>query len=191
MNADEDLLSALRARVADPETRRDSKTLAKPPLYPPATRETIAMAEAELGFPLHPFLRRLYTEVANGGFGPGYGLAGLTGGHGDSEGESLVARYREFRAGGWPEHLLPLWDWGCAAWSCLDANSAEGTIVTHDDVEGATVTDFTIRSWLRAWVDGVNLWEEIYEDKEAIVMNPFTRQPTVTKIRGRAKGKKN
>src|SRR5258708_13239995 len=40
----------------------------------PVTGEDLAQAEAQLGFGLPSFLRRLYLEVGNGGFGPGYGL---------------------------------------------------------------------------------------------------------------------
>lgn len=36
--------------------------------------------KAILGFPLPPLLRALYTQLANGGFGPMYGLLGLAGG---------------------------------------------------------------------------------------------------------------
>jgi hypothetical protein len=191
MDADHALLSALRVRATNPETRVDAlDKLSAPALYGPAMPEVITATEADLGVSLHPLLRRLYGEVANGGFGPGYGLLSLgspDGLHGD---RSLSS---EVRDGGWPAGLLPLWNWGCAIWSCLDANSLDGTIVTHDDIEGPTVTDFTLRSWLRAWVDGVNLWEEIYESDgpEIVTINPFTRKPTVMKAPGRAKGKKN
>jgi len=33
-----------------------------------------------MGFALPPLLERLYSEVGNGGFGPGYELCGLSGG---------------------------------------------------------------------------------------------------------------
>jgi len=42
-------------------------------LPPPATPEAVAAAEEVIGFPLPPLLRRLYVEVANGGFGPNEG----------------------------------------------------------------------------------------------------------------------
>ena len=45
-------------------------------MYPPATEEQLAAAEAILGFPLPPLLRALYANVANGDFGPGYGING-------------------------------------------------------------------------------------------------------------------
>jgi hypothetical protein len=183
--ADDKLLADLRAKVLEARARDEAEV---PLVQPPATPEMIAATEARLGRPLHPFLKRVYAEVANGGFGPGYGLLRLGTPDGPPDEESLSS---EFESGRWPENLLPLWNWGCAAWSCLDVTSPEGIIVTHDDVDGPTVTDFIIRSWLRAWVDGINLWKEIYEDKDAIVTNPFTHQPMVTKVRGRAKGRKD
>ncbi|MDX6329418.1 MAG: hypothetical protein QOI83_1801 [Streptomycetaceae bacterium] len=39
-----------------------------------ATPEAVAEAEEVIGFPLPPLLRRLYLEVANGGFGPDEGI---------------------------------------------------------------------------------------------------------------------
>ena len=48
--------------------------------FPPATEAQLAKTEAELGFPLPSSLRNLYAEVANGGFGPGYGITGAIGG---------------------------------------------------------------------------------------------------------------
>jgi len=47
---------------------------------PPATDAQIAATEAALGYPLPPMLRVLYQNVANGGFGPDYGIYGVQGG---------------------------------------------------------------------------------------------------------------
>src|SRR5262245_41797485 len=44
-----------------------------PPLIP-VRREAVEAAEREFGYPFPALLRRLYLEVGNGGFGPGYGL---------------------------------------------------------------------------------------------------------------------
>ena len=48
--------------------------------YPPATEEQLRTTERALGFSLPSVLRAVYVRVANGGFGPGYGLAGAHGG---------------------------------------------------------------------------------------------------------------
>ncbi len=43
---------------------------------PLATQAGIAVDEQTLGYPFPPLLKRLYVEVGNGGWGPGYGLLG-------------------------------------------------------------------------------------------------------------------
>lgn len=57
---------------SDPRTRRFA--------YLPATEEQLAATEAHLRKPLPPALRALYANVANGGFGPAYGIVGCLGG---------------------------------------------------------------------------------------------------------------
>jgi hypothetical protein len=51
-------------------------------LYPPATEAQLHQTEEQLGFPLPADLRRLYTEIANGGkdLGPVFTLIGAAGG---------------------------------------------------------------------------------------------------------------
>ena len=47
-------------------------------LPPPVTPEQVEAVERKLGYPLPPLLKRIYTEVANGGIGPPlYGLNAL------------------------------------------------------------------------------------------------------------------
>ncbi len=57
--------------------------LPDPQLPPPATPEAVRAAEEAVGFRFPPILTRLWTEVANGGFGPGDGIFGVEGGWGD------------------------------------------------------------------------------------------------------------
>jgi len=61
-------------------------------LYPPATEEQLQATEEILEFSLPPLLRALYKQVANGGFGPGYGLLGALGG-GDEAGWVITDEY--------------------------------------------------------------------------------------------------
>src|SRR5258708_27375420 len=49
--------------------------------FPPATEEQIQVTEEALGIPLLPLLRALYTQLANGGFGPACGITGIRGGY--------------------------------------------------------------------------------------------------------------
>lgn len=95
-----------------------------------ATRAEVDRVETALGVTLPPFVARLYTEVGDGGFGPGQGLIGL---------EQLVRETRELRSGGvlprgraWPPALLPIVDRD-PGWFCLDA--VAGTIVEWDPEE--------------------------------------------------------
>jgi hypothetical protein len=79
-----------------------------PPRPSPASEAEIAAAEAALGRPLPPALRRLYAEIADGEFGPGEGLFPL---------ECIVEDYDELTSGPmgpqgqpWPANLLPIAD---------------------------------------------------------------------------------
>ena len=79
MDRIDDLISRLQARVADPLRAKDSAAWVRPirPTPAPATHADVDAAEAALGFAMPPLLRRLYTEVANGGWGPDSGLGGI------------------------------------------------------------------------------------------------------------------
>jgi len=97
--------------------------------------------------------------LANGGFGPGVGLLGLAGGYPDPDGRAAVVRYEWLRGQGWREHLLPAFDWGDGAWSCVDLSTPNGLIVTADDV-GFTATRFDVESWFKEWLSGTPLHDK-------------------------------
>jgi hypothetical protein len=185
---DDKVLQGLRARRADPATRIDMSTIQAPSLYEVASASTLAAAEEAMGLKLPALLERIYAEVGNGGFGPGGGLIGLMGGYPDSEGRVLPDKYEFLRSRGWKEGLLPLWDWGDAAWSCIDASTLEGNVITMDE-SGYTLTRFSLASWLEGWIQGVDLHSEIFEIGEASILNPFTRRPMTVKRRVQARGK--
>lgn len=76
---------------------------------------------------LPALLKRLLLEVANGGFGPGYGLIGVGDGYPDFGNGSLEniyakshAKYGSFRIVIEEPHVVPFCNWGCAIYSCLD-----------------------------------------------------------------------
>jgi hypothetical protein len=54
---------------------RDTGLLEPLPSLTPASRAAVAKAEEAIGYPLPALLRRLYLEVGNGRFGPGYGIS--------------------------------------------------------------------------------------------------------------------
>ena len=185
---DDERMEALRNRRSQPASRIDMDTLAVPPLYPRAMQAELDDAERKMGFQLPDILKRIYTDVGNGGFGPGGGLIGVGSGYPDAEGRRLPEAYACLRTEGWPEKLLPLWDWGGGSWSCVDAAATEGSITTMDE-SGRTLTPFSLRSWLEQWANGTDMHDQIYVLEEATIVNPFTRKPMAIKRRARPKGK--
>jgi len=159
----------LLARAGDIE--RAMTTPAARPLPEPATPEALGAAEARLGVALPPILRRCYLEVANGGFGPGSGIVGVSGGWTTERGKSIEDLYEEMGDSAtenqrwvWPAGLLPLVDYG-GAFGCVDASTAQGRIVDWDPDElddrgpyGGWSRSFrevapSLAAWLEAWLD--------------------------------------
>ncbi len=154
-------------------------------------------AERNLGYGLPTLLKRLYTEVADGGFGPGYGLTPFKRPLDSFEGETVVSLHREFcssdpedPAWEWPSSYIPICDWGCAIRSCLDANSAAGSVVTFDPnghEVGESVDRLfakshnTLTEWLSDWVEGIDLWDRMMTYQELKVVNPFTKEETIVR----------
>jgi hypothetical protein len=130
------------------------------PLLPPAPPAAVAQAEALAGRPLPRLLARLYTQVGNGGFGPGYGLLGLRGGH--TSGTTSATTYLERggrRSGGGPAIPLLLCDWGCGITSEIDL--ADGQVWGSDpnpapaDICCSFPQNMTIVDWFAHWLDGI------------------------------------
>jgi hypothetical protein len=163
----DELIASLRVRAADPERRTQLQATRFFGLIRrrgtgdlrPTTAEAVRAAEAELGVTFPPLLSRLYTEVADGGFGPGLGLLDLGG---------VVRQARRLRTGEelprgrrWPASLLPLvrLDPG---WTCVDAET--GRVVDWDPedlTERASQARFdasfserspSLEAWLGRWV---------------------------------------
>ncbi len=135
----------------------------------PVTEEQIQNAERTLGFALHPVLRAIYTQVADGDFGPGYGLYRL---------EDLVGSYRlhaeherlvDFHffeeqsthkdlvlmpTDAWPDGLLCLCHWGCGMFSHFEV--ATGRVFQYafweGDQNGFQLEAPTLESWFEQWL---------------------------------------
>jgi hypothetical protein len=113
------------------ELERAMSTPAPSVLPGPAAETAVARAEADLGVTLTVALRRVYAEVADGGFGPGPGLLPLT---------DVVAEYRDLRrpdarlphGRSWPAGLLPLVERE-PGFDCCEA--ATGRIIAWDPEE--------------------------------------------------------
>lgn len=171
------LVAAIRKRADDTSKRTDCADRECPELGALASPEVVLEAQRAMGCILHPLHRRLFKEVANGGFGPGYGLIGLPGGTLDDEGRSLV----ELREILWidsetpmPPPVVPLCEWGCGIWSCLDGET--GAVLTMDEY-GLKDIGQSFQSWLEDWVSGVSLFSRMIVHEERTFINPFTKLP--------------
>jgi hypothetical protein len=188
MMTESELVVAIRNRISDPRLRTG---MGSPPIFTPAKSAAIDEAERELGFPIPPLLRRLYQEVGNGGFGPGYGLWGLAGGYTDEDGETLTSFYTKLilaAPGGWPHGILVICDLGCGTWLCIDGSALSDQILISDEL-GITRTEVTLSSLLQAWTKGADCYSELFEPgEERAGINPFTGKPRIFKTRGRPKG---
>lgn len=110
----------------------DAHSLAHRPL----TEQEICGAERRLGFALPSVLRTLYAGVANGGFGPAYGLLGLVAGARQEDGNDAIMMYEQLRQRDpndshwrWPEKLLPVVNLGCAMFFGVDCSSDDGMVI--------------------------------------------------------------
>lgn len=142
----------------------------------------VAAAEARLGLRFPPLLRRLYTEVANGGFGPGYGLLGIEDGHTRKTGRDVVGEYLsalrsdpEDTEWKWPLGVVPLFDWGGFTYSCADFTRSEAPIVEFDPTlraDGEPMAkafrpqEESLRKFLERWIEGedVSLERRVFSE---------------------------
>lgn len=150
----------------------------------PATPEAVAAAESRLGFLLPPFLRRVYLEVADGGFGPGGGLLGLSG---------AIAAFERMRTGdelprgrSWPDALLPVVERD-PGFYCVDCSTPEGRVVDWDpeelaefSSEKAFAASFaedarSVEVWLETWVGGKTQAEQHAEMMQDAMANAMAQ----------------
>lgn len=129
----------------------------------PATADDVTAAETALGFPLPRLLAALHTRVADGGFGPDYGLLPL---------RDAAAQYRAHRQDGmdgadwpWPEGVVPIADLGCAMLACVDCRGEEARVLLFEPNPGEVdqawyVLAPTLADWLTAWLDGTGWFAE-------------------------------
>ena len=99
--------------------------------------------------------------MGNGGFGPGYGILGLRGGHGVAPDGRALDRYAQAASnptiGG---SLVPVCDWGCAIESYVDWADLDGRMWGLDpnatgEVELALhPQEMGLVDWLALWVEG-------------------------------------
>lgn len=136
---------AIRARIATRATfmASSSSGLRQGAIHALASSREIEATERKLGYPLPTVVREVYTRVANGGFGPGYGLLGLLSGERNDLGDTAIETWEAWCQPGkpgtkwenaplWPNHLLPVAPWGCGIYSCIDLSSAQGRVLRYE-----------------------------------------------------------
>lgn len=146
-------------------------------VLPPASEQAVINTERHLGFMLPQTLRRIYLEIANGGFGPGYGVMGVDGGFTDDLGNTVADLYESYRQPDpddptwqWPDGLLPICHWGCIAYSAVDCNREAGPVYMADvgvKEKGEPMETIvklhkpSIDAWINDWLNGKDLWREM------------------------------
>lgn len=153
-------------RRGSPEylTARADGLVEQLPALPTAPAAAVEEAEKVIGYRLPRLLRRLYLEVGNGGFGPGYGILGLRDGHRDDIHEGALDLYRSAHAQSsphWsflPAGLLPICSWGCGIYSFADCSQQQGQIWGWDpnpgpvDERALFKQPYALAEWLDRWV---------------------------------------
>ena len=152
----------------------------------PLTADEIRRAEDALGFALPPLLATVYREVGDGGCGPGCALLPLVG---ESGSQTALGQYLNNRtrsagsAWAWPEGILPVLDWGCGMFACLDCRSQAGPVLLFepnpDDPDLAWYIDSPdLTTWLERCVNGTGWWDQA-ENGEEFDLRLWTRtRPT-------------
>jgi len=165
------LVERIRERVGDPirfvdlpETTNKAFVHKVPP---PVSLDELELAEQKLGFQLPSLLRALYSQVGNGGFGPGYGLIGLNSMGAKNFHVNLVDGYL---AGinfvhpdypPWPRQFITICNWGDSITSVLDWITSEGSVYRYngDKYEQGpfekvmTLESPSLQTWLEDWLN--------------------------------------
>ncbi|WBO69503.1 SMI1/KNR4 family protein [Streptomyces camelliae] len=144
-------------------------------MFPPVTPKEVDAAESIIGRPLPELLRRIYTEVGNGGFGPDAGLASVTGGQRASghltDWPCSVLRHECNRAAGLPTSWLYLTSGGCTMEWHVSLLAADNPVLLYDTDgwvpswgedphAGLRYATASLRKWLWTWANGGEVWAE-------------------------------
>jgi len=94
------------------------------PHTPPASTSAVEQAEELVGATLPGLVQNIFLDIANGGFGPAYGVLGVEHGFRDDLQRTAVdISKRRDEWLGMPDNLLPLCSWGCAIYSFVHCPS--------------------------------------------------------------------
>lgn len=149
------------------------------PLFTPATASDVEQAERKLGRPLPELLRRVYTEVGDGGFGPDSGIASLRRTNrapGHTHDWPCAVRERTGHAGDRepPRSWLFLTYCGCTVETHLSLIAIDSPVLVYDcdwwapergqGPHDAVHYAMPLRRWLSIWANGASVWEHFMAD---------------------------
>lgn len=161
-------------------------------MFGPTSNDVIERAEVEVEFQLPSLLKECYLKIANGGFGPGLGVIGVSGGYlsdyGDIIGTYYQLRNDQIQTGNkWEDRLLPFCDWGCNTFSCVKCDDSL-QIFTFEDSK-AWPQEYDLNSFFEMWMDGTDILlnDPACELGVLEINNPFTGRKQVVKQRRRRK----
>ena len=167
------LIKMLKKRIGDPKRFIDTPEAFPYKIYPTVSLNELAQAEQRLGFQLPPLLGKLYLQVGNGGFGPGFGLLGLNNNGAKNYHMNLVDWYLEGinhmhpDYPPWPRQFITVCDWGDGIVSELDWTNPQGPIFRFNgDWYSDGPYEMVMRaeapslySWLDDWLNDSPLFE--------------------------------
>jgi hypothetical protein len=178
---EDELIERLRERSKDP--RRVTSAASglgdhwiHAEIFPPAPADVVRDALERFGFPLPTLLVRIWSEVANGGIGPGYGIYGLEGGltHelndlplpnlwllylDDPTGIELIGEKSAPKS-------FPMCSWGCCNESWIDCWSSEGNMILITDQGVCIDQGVSFASWIEDWLEGIDVGADRYRVQE-------------------------
>lgn len=124
--------------------------------HPPVSTDVVDYVSAVLEVEFPELLTACYTKVANGGFGPGFGLIGLGGSGATSQFGTLIETHSQLSSdivamgADWPEDLLPYCYWGGNYYSCVDCD--EHCVWTFEDCE-LWPEDYDLPAFFEMWLN--------------------------------------
>jgi hypothetical protein len=142
--------------------------------FPPVTIADVEQAEQKLGYRLPELLRRVYTEIGDGGFGPDGGLASLVPRsvpHWHVQDWPCATAVRDERPG-WapPASWFFLTGGGCTMEWHVSLIAIDSPVLLWDadgwepdrgqtPHDGLCYAAPSLRQWLWTWADGGDVWD--------------------------------
>nr|BFD96370.1 hypothetical protein KitaXyl93_77300 [Kitasatospora sp. Xyl93] len=158
-----------------PEPQAIPTAVSRTSRFPPLTNAEVEQVERQLGYQLPPLLRRIYTEIGDGGFGPEGGLASLTPRHipywHRPDWPCATSLHTRGPKYGRPPSWLFLTGGGCSMQWHVSLIAIDNPVLLWDadgwepdwgenPHDGLCYAAPSLRQWLWTWADGGNVWDE-------------------------------